>query len=130
MNKEHLLKQRAAIDEALDAIVKQEKINEENRIALSFTQSGQYVPLKKATVKRDVFYFTGDERVETFGYASAREILGSPAFKAKEVVVLIKNHDNKKVWVSEKADGNYHNDRYGRHHMTEGEAEDYITISQ
>jgi hypothetical protein len=106
---------------------KQELADKERKKAAAFAALGQYTPLKHAIVKKDIFYVTGDEKVETFGYATAREILGFPAFKSKEELVLILTSEKKKIWVSKKEDGNYLISRWD-HHMTEGEAENYITI--
>ncbi len=128
-NKEYLLKQRAAIDLALSELEEQDLVEQKRKKAAAFAALGQYTPLKNAIVKEDIFFVTGDEQIETYGYATAREILANLAFEANEELVLILTSDNKKIWVSKKEDGNYQIGRWD-HHMTEGEAEDYITISQ
>lgn len=127
MNKEHLLKQKQAIDAALAAIEQQESEAQELQRNQERMRRGLYVPLKHASVKRDMFFVTGDERIEVEGYCTAREILGSPAFKENERLVLIRTESNMLMWTPQRADGNYEQSDED-HTLTEDEADGYITI--
>jgi len=53
--------------------------------------------------------------------------LAPPAFDEEEELVLIRTEKNRLIWVSKRDDGEYEDSEEG-YHMTEDEADGYITI--
>ncbi len=127
MIKEELLKQKQAIDAALAAIAKQESEAQELQRNQERMRRGLYVPLKRATVDEDLYFANPDDKIENEGYCTAGEILGPPAFDEEEELVLIRTEKNRLIWVSKRDDGEYEDSEEG-YHMTEDEADGYITI--
>ncbi len=126
-NKEHLLKQRVAIDLALLELETQEFAEQEREKTAAFAALGQYTPLKHATVDEDIYFANCDDKIEVEGYCTAGEILGAPAFDAEEELVLIRTEKSRLIWVPKQDDGQYE-DSEDDHHLTEDEADEYITI--
>jgi len=105
--KEELLRQKKEIDEALQAIAAKEREEEELAEKEAMMANGLFIPLRYAIVKEDIYWCSGDERIQSHGYGTARRFLRGPSFESGDSLVLIKDSTNQLIWVPFQENGDY-----------------------
>ena len=105
--KESLLQQKQKIEEKLQAIAAKEREEEERAAKQTMINNGLLTPLKYAVVKEDIYWCSGDEKIESEGYGVASDFLGVPSFDRGDRLVLIKDSTNDLIWVPFEASGDY-----------------------